>query len=252
MEYERYRTGLRFGLGVPNGPRSSSWKIWGGADSSVYIASRDIGHNVKASLHPRDPARPGREWRVALVGNRANVDAEVAARLDGRVFDAWDSESGRLGDRIPLRQGFAVVLGRFSMGRHPRPHDDDAAVNRRHLAKVSWLEDLPPEAQAWQFTVLMTDPGIALAEPPGTRAMKAIPVGTFVLPDGTNVWLMRHLIPITDHMRDLVTKAANVMVHRLGVTVDHRVYRAHIPTTTESLRAFVEVAVTIGDPNGDQ
>jgi len=250
MSRTRYRAGVRFGLGAPGGLRSSSWKVWGGADSSVYIASREIGHSVKASLHPRDPARPGREWRVALIGDHANVAPEVAATLDGRVIDAWDSESGRLGDGVPLRQGFAVVLGRFSMGRHPRPHNpDEPTPANRHLAKVDWIDDLPPDGHAWQFTVLVTDAGVALAGPPGARAMQAMPVGTFVQPDGSTVWVVRHLIVITERMLEHVTRAATVMVQRLGVSDDHRVYRSHLRTTTEALRAFVEVAVTIGDPD---
>lgn len=250
MSRTRYRAGVRFGFGAPGGLRSSSWEVWGRPDSSVYIASREIGHSIKASLHPRHPARPGREWRVALVGDRANVAPEFAATLDGRVIDAWDSESGRLGDSVPLRQGFAVVLGHFSLARHPRPRNaDEPAPADRHLAKVGWIDDLPPDGHAWQCTVLVTDPGVALTGPPGARAMQAKPVGTFVLPDGSTVWVVRHLIVVTERMREHLTSAATVMVQRLGVSDGHRVYRGHLRTTTEALRAFVEVAVTIGDPD---
>jgi hypothetical protein len=40
-------------------------------------------------------------------------------------------------------------------------------------------------------------------------------------------------------VRPRPTKAANVIVQRLGVPDDHRVYRAHLPTSTHSLRAFL-------------
>ena len=116
----------------------------------MYVASREIGHSVKASLHPRDPARPGRERRASHSSEtRANVAPDVAAKLDGRVIDAWDGESGRLGDRVPLRQGFGVVLGHFSMARHPRPRNaHEPAPADNHRAKVDWINDLPPDGHA--------------------------------------------------------------------------------------------------------
>ena len=47
----------------------------------------------------------------------------------------------------------------------------------------------------------------------------------------------------------LATGAATVMVQQLGVSDDHRVYRDHLRTTTDALRAFIEIAVTIRDPD---
>ena len=78
-----------------------------------------------------------------------------------------------------------------------------------------------------------------------------MPVGTFVLPDGSTVWVVRHLIVVTERMREQITRAATVMVQRLGVSDDHRVYRGHLRTTTDALRAFVEIAVTTGDPDSN-
>lgn len=249
MVVTRWRTGVRFGIGDPDGHRSSSWTVKGGRDSSIYVLSRDVGHAIKASLHPRDESRPGGEWRVALVGDNARVTPEVADRLVGRVIEVWDSELCRLGQGVPLRQGFAVLLGRFSMGRHPESSDsDELDAYRRRLGKVDWI-DMPPADHAWQFTVLVTDPGIALKGTPGRRAMKALPVGAFVLPNGSDVWIVRHLVPISDETRDMVTKAANIVIDRLGMPEAHSIYRAHLPTISEQLRSFVEVAVTIRDPD---
>src|SRR5688572_30464276 len=102
---------IRFGLGKPEGIRSSSWKVWAGADSTVYIASRDVGTSVKVSLHPRDPGRPGKEWRVALTSEMARPEYFLPGdpwfdALGGtRVIDNWDSETCRLGSGVPLKQG---------------------------------------------------------------------------------------------------------------------------------------------------
>jgi hypothetical protein len=90
---------------------------------------------------------------------------------------------------------------------------------------VDWTDELPPHGYAWQFTALVTDPGVTLAGPPGARAIQARPVGTFVLPDGSTVWVRRHLITATERIREQITRAANAMVQRLGASEDHRVYR---------------------------
>lgn len=248
MAMKRWRTGVRFGIRDPEGFRSSSWTVKGGGDSSVYVSNRRVGRAIKVSLHPRDPALAGADWRIALVGDGAKVEQAVAQRMDGRVLHGWDPEQCRLGDGMPVRKGFAVVLGRFSLARHPEPHDpDELASYHRHLAKVDWIDDVPPIGFAWQFTVLLTDPGHMFDRPP---LRSAVPVGTFVLPDGTGVWIVRHQIPVGARMRDTITAAAKLMVDRLGMPEEHSVYRGFYPTTPEPVRAFVEVAVTLGDPEG--
>ena len=47
MVVTRWRTGVRFGIGDPNGHRSSSWTVKGGRDSSICVLSRDVGHVIK-------------------------------------------------------------------------------------------------------------------------------------------------------------------------------------------------------------
>jgi hypothetical protein len=131
---------VRFGLGWWDGLRSSTWSVSSGKDSSVYVASRDIGHALKASLHPRDVQRPGGEWRVAWTSEHVAKGLNDPSR---RVLDQWDSEEARL-DVAPLKQGFAVVLGRFSLGLHPLPEEPNAlAAYRGQLSKVQWLDEIP-------------------------------------------------------------------------------------------------------------
>ena len=104
---------IRLGLGRVGGMRSSSWKVSGGGDSSVYVQSRDIGGYFKASLHPPDPARPGTEWRLAWT-READERDRVPEGHEDRVLDAWDSEVSRLDD-TPLKHAFIVTLGRYSL-----------------------------------------------------------------------------------------------------------------------------------------
>jgi len=239
---------IRFGLGTWDGLRSSSWKVWPGSDSSVYIASRDIGHALKVSLHPRSPAGSGGEWRIAFTAEYLGTNPLQG--LDGnRTLDEWDSEIGRL-ENVPLKQAFAVVLGRFSMGYHVLSPSQDLRSYRRRLAKVDWLQELPPVENAWQFTTFIGDAGV-LGTPPGTRAMSAVQVGRFTLGNGAEVWIMRHLIPVTQEMKQNIAMAMNYMVSSLGRSFDPAVYRGHLHgKEPDGLRWMVEIAATHGAPEG--
>jgi hypothetical protein len=97
---------------------------------------------VEASLHPRDPDRPGGEWRVAWTSEQVAGNG-VPDGAGTRVLTEWESEEGRL-EASPLKQGFAVTLGRFSLGLHVLPDEPDELVRyRRRLAKVQMAQRHP-------------------------------------------------------------------------------------------------------------
>jgi len=144
--------------------------------------------------------------------------------IDGsRLIADWSSEDGRLGE-APLKQGFAVLIGRFSMGVHPLPVDpEDLKRYRRKLSKAQWVDEIPGVDEAWQFTVLVGDPTVRLVGPPGRRGMNAVAVGNFELADGSSVWVMRHRVllagtgwkeSVEHSVQTLVTQAGNRQVDR--------------------------------------
>lgn len=229
------RPAIRFGLGFPEGLHSASFRVWAEGDSSVYVANRQTGKHFKASLHPLEY---GYGFTEAYEGLHGKISG-------GRKVSTWPSEQNRLGSGL-LKEAFAVVLGRFSLGLPPPPKTpDEAEVVRRSLVKVDWLTDIPPVDQAWQFTVLITDPGVK-STPPGRRAMSAIPVGRLDLPNGGEVWVMRHLIPVSDSMIENLTKAGQATVDALGKPDDHSLYKAETFVVEESgLRALVDLSITI-------
>lgn len=239
---------VKFALGAWDGLRSSTWKVWGGADGSVYIADRSIGRASKVSLHPRDPDRPGGEWRVAFSSDEVAATALPDTPLPGgRVIASWDSEETRLAT-APLRAAYAVVLGRHSLGYQPLPEDLESRERvRRHRTKgVDWSTPMPSLDELWQFTVFITDPHV-VSSPPGTRALGAVPVGGFVLPSSEQVWVMRHLIPYTDDMKADVAEKMRVAVNAGRRPESPLVRRVHLLGKEESgLRWTVEVAATFG------
>lgn len=241
-------TEVRFGLGRWDGLRSSTWKVWPGSDGSVYVADREVGNAVKISLHPRRPHAPGGEWRIAFNSDEIAAKARPGDTLSGRVIAAWDSEANRL-PSAPLRQAFAVVLGRPSLGYVPLPTnvDDLKRVRRNRTRGVDWSATMPDLDHLWQFTVLIGDHNVKLSAP-GTRAMGAVPVGHFVLPSTEEVWVMRHLIPYTENMRTEVHQKVQTVVNLgerpKGLTA---VRRAHLlGNEPDGLRWIIAVAVTFG------
>jgi hypothetical protein len=242
---------LRFGLGRWDGLRSSSWKVSVGNDSSVYVQSRDVGRAMKVSLHPPDPLRPGSEWRLAWTSEYAR-EPGLPDGHEERLLDAWGGESRRL-DGTPLKHAFAVVLGRFSMGLNPLPEDAaERAAYERRLAKVAWIDDCPDLGHAWQFNVLVGDPGYNFVGPPGARAMRALGVGKLTTPNGADVWVTRNLIPFDEAWRENIVRAANATVETFGPRETPGVYRAHmIGRNDDGLRFFAEVAVSMGARDED-
>lgn len=236
---------IRFGLGWPNSVRSAPWRVRVGSDSSVYLLCDSTGSALKASYHPPDPVRPGRESRVAWTAEY--VDANPLPDGQSRTVTAWASEEGRL-EGTPLRQLGAVVLGRFSLGLHPSPDDPvEAAKVQRRLSKVAWVQEMPPPVQgAWQFTIIVGDPNVNIVGVPGERAVGALPVGHIRMPSGAELWVTRRLIDLGPDARATVERWATTAVHALGVTKERRVYRGQLMTQDPGLHSFVDIAVTLG------
>jgi hypothetical protein len=240
-------TEVRFGLGRWGGLCSSTWKVWPGSDGSVYIADREIGAAIKVSLHPRRPAYPEGEWRVAFNSDEIAKSAAPDATLSGRVIDAWDSEINRL-PSAPLRQAFAVILGRPSLGYMPFPPDvTEFQRLRRHRTRgVDWSALIPDLDHLWQFTVLIGDPKVNVSAP-GTRALGAVPVGHFVLPSSEQVWVMRHLIPFTEAMKAKLTERMQALVNAGQRPQAPLVRRGHFfGKEPDGLRWIFAVAATFG------
>jgi len=165
---------------------------------------------------------------------------------ESRVLDSWDSEKVRLGD-TPLKQGIAVVMGRFSLGYHPTPNDpDDAAKVTKSLRSIDWV-DPPPEGEAWQVTIFVGDPHTR-GTPPGTRAMGSIPMGRLELPNDGEVWVVRHLIPMAT--ADVGAKMEQGLSQIAPDGLDDGVHRLLLRGNEDGLRFWIETAVTKGAPMG--
>ena len=261
---------VRFGLGNPQGMRSDSWSIRSWNDGSIYITPRMLSKShrgaYKVSLHPKFPDGSGGRWKIEWVDAYVEKHPEVVP--DGNtVIQEWESEDVRLRPGVPIRQGFAVVLGRFSLGPHIENDDPNrTASESAHLAKAGWERNLPDPDHAYQWTVLVGDPGVVIT-PPGTRSMGATHVGTLQLGPNGVAHVMRHVIPLTDRMREQqriqATGMANTLLEKdedgniASKSADDRGRHGVIRGTAlgheepEGLRWAMEIALPYGFPPGE-
>ena len=240
---------VRFGLKARDDLRSSSWSVHGGGDSSVYVINRDVGHAMKVSLHPHDPNKPGGDYRVAWTSEY--WQGELLPPETPRLMADWHADDGRLPD-APLRMGFCVLLGRFSLGLYPPLDDPDAARRQQQrFSRVEWIEELPDPGFAWQVTVLIGDPRCHLTGTPGRNGMGAQKVGSFVLPDESEVWLVRHVQQLDEGYRDVFERGLTIAVEKLGKRESPGVYRSLVLTSRDGLHGFIDTALSFGGSDAD-
>lgn len=48
---ESHGNAIRWVIGTPGGPRSSTWRLWGNKKGDFYLSTRSLGGTVKASFH---------------------------------------------------------------------------------------------------------------------------------------------------------------------------------------------------------
>jgi hypothetical protein len=166
------------------------------------------------------------------------------------LISEWDAEAQRLGPDVPIREGFGVVLGRFSLG--PRVIPDDPLVDeeqRRYLGKVAWFSTIPPTGHAWQWTLLVGDSGKRISAP-GTTSMDAEVAGEFDAGGFGSVYLMRHLIPTTQEMIAKITIGLQRAEESLlSEPSGPAVLRGHIFGKEDNgLRWALDIAATHGFP----
>jgi len=129
---------LRFAVGTPDGPRSSTWRVWVGDDGSAFVSTRTLGGNLRVSLHAS-----GR-WRIAF------ADPSTPPRIGGpaghRAFDTF-----RPGPEIKpgVRHGVMVVIPWLAVGLPPGATPDARGIY--------WLPP-PAEGQVTCVPVFLTAP----------------------------------------------------------------------------------------------
>jgi hypothetical protein len=131
---------LRFAVGTPDGPRSSTWRVWVGHDGSVFVSTRTPGGHLKVSLHAS-----GR-WRIVF--NELDAAPRIGALAGDRAFDKF---TRGLEIRPGVRHGVMIVIPWLAAGLPPaRPPDEE---------RICWLAPLA-EGQVACIPLFLTAPGV--------------------------------------------------------------------------------------------
>jgi hypothetical protein len=175
------RTEIRFGVRSADGRfRSGTFRLWTNTNpdkDDVYIVSREVGRDVKVSLHETG------QWHLKIEPTGGNV-----GRIP-HVTERWSRPAPFSGG---ITKAFGIVV-------------PTAAVRTpiSNSAAVSWVT-APPVAT--QFTVLLTAHGMRVSSWPGARGMGTALVGKIPLRrSGEMVWVVSHAldeVPIPKEFRD--------------------------------------------------
>jgi hypothetical protein len=185
----RRRSAGRFAVGVPEGSRSSVWRIWT-HDNEVYLSARALTSILKISLHSSG------DWRHAFTAEQVVAGLPFITPGQTRAIDRWE----RPPEFWPgVTKAFEIVVpsSEVTTPSHPKANE----LFRRNLGakKVVWVP-AAPEGYATHFTVLFTKPEVTAATLPGWPGRDAM--GTRLiwkteLPNAETVWIVSHEPPDT-------------------------------------------------------
>jgi hypothetical protein len=177
---------LRFGVGVPDGARSGTWRLWvQQGRSDVYLSRRSLGSSFKVSLHAGGP------WRVALTREYVQRPDRniVLGGPDPRGAIEWDRPAPQAGS-APATHAFNIVVPWWEVCDRPGVEEGE----------VVWAEP-PPEGSCVEYAVIYVPPEMRLTNHPGARSMNAKLVGEVALANGDRVFVVWTTHAMEDELR---------------------------------------------------
>jgi len=184
---------IRFGVRSEDGRfRSGTFKLWTlPSKDDVYIVSREVGRDLKVSLHEKGV------WHLKFepTGPNAGVGPPSTER--------WP----RPPETAPgMTRAFAVVV--------PAPAVRVPISEEIAVAPILWFV-LEPGVAAVQFTVIFTAPGAKVSSWPGARAMGTTLIGRIRLPCSAEmVWVVAHAldeVPVPRELRNGQPKSLPIL-----------------------------------------
>lgn len=186
---------VRFAVGAPEGPRSSTWKLWvdnrlsrGKPKGEIYLGNRGIAGDLKVSLH-----RSG-QWQVAFT-SQSEFAAKRRERGLPRQTQTWERPS-------PDKDGVVYGYGLY----FPTQELTDTPYTGSKVDAITWIPAASPN-QLIEFHLLITTPDADVGdsswpgEDKGTELLKRIP-----LPDEEILWLVHRVADVSPNLQSLIDK----------------------------------------------
>ena len=174
-------TSVRFAVINDAGKRAATWKCWspsGVGKHDVYLACRELGGFLKASLHQSN------QWHIAYRSGflEANLPDPVIDPPN-RFIDKWQRPK-EIAPGITL--AFRIVTP-FSAATTP--------ITKPESQKIKWIPNAPI-GKATEIDVLITKSNTVISSWPGKRSMGTKLVGSMPLESGETVWIVYWYVPL--------------------------------------------------------
>lgn len=166
---------IRFGVG-DGLRRAATWKCWalkGTGRNDVYLACRELGGALKASLHESG------QWHVAF--DRQFLERNAArGEWPTRFMETW-KRPAELAPGFTL--AFRIVTPFATVNVPPSARRDQGVV---------WIAP-PPTGHVIDTAVIITGAGTVTTGWPGRRSMQTSLVGQFQTDNGESVWVVSRI-----------------------------------------------------------
>jgi len=177
---EAKRGGLRWAVGSLDGPRSSTWRLWGNKKGDIYIAVRHLGGILKTSFHSDGNCHTG------FTSDYAGSANSLAPKEESRHWDRW-----QLSNEAVVRALQIVV-----------PSSELRKFESNESAQMIWL---PSPISGWVSVV-----SIFIAQPDALKTWPAAEHGAkplgIIRTSNRIVWAVYAENPIDDNSRAEIEK----------------------------------------------
>ena len=174
---------VRFGISDEHQLCSATWKLWtetAGENSEVYLACRELGGEIKASLHQSG------QWHIAFSNKTYKEKVEGAIpSLQNRFTDKWPRP-------VEIAKGYTLAFRIVT----PYTSVRGSRVSGKNK-KVIWIPK-PPDLKAIEIDIIITNQHTNVSEWPGKTSMGTSLIGSFQLNNGDIAWVVYLIIDMPD------------------------------------------------------
>jgi len=171
---------IRFGIWDGKDRRAATWKLWTeSGHSDVYLACRELGGELKASLHQSG------YWHIAYSqqGFKRHVEGAIPSQKS-RFTDKWPRPKA-IAEGVTL--AFRIVT----------PYSSVTSMIRQRDYGIVWIPNAP-SAKATEIDIIITSSAIHVSSWPGRNSTGTLFVGSFALDNGETVWAVYRVVEMPD------------------------------------------------------
>jgi hypothetical protein len=161
--------------------RAATWKCWtlkGKRKSDVYLACRELGGELKASLHQSG------DWHIAYTQEFFEENLNIFPdKYANRFIIQWPRPP-QIAEGMTL--AFRIITPCLAVSTAP-----DIPLPKNIISIP-----IPPDNRAVEIAVIITKPNTFVSSWPGRNSMSTQLVGSMLLENGETVWVVHRVTNI--------------------------------------------------------